>query len=234
MYLEVRRVSLRPRDTVPSPWTMAIEIDEHTLIHSAQLGDAQAFNILIDRYQALLYRIALRMLGDGDDADDAAQAAWIAAYRKLNGFRGGQLRIWLARVVVNTCYDEIRRRHRRRELPLLPANADGEDVEAPDWLADHTQGVEEAVEAREFESIVQNCLQSLTPVYRSMLVLVDIEGMSYEEASLAAGVPLGTVRSRLARARTALQLRLHETSDLLPDPPRVSTAASMHTRARCL
>ena len=224
----------RRSDIPPSPWIMTGEIDEHTLVQAAQRGNAEAFNVLIDRYQALIYRIALRMLGDEDDADDAAQTAWITAFHKLNGFRGGQLRIWLARVVVNACYDEIRRRHRRRELPLLPDSIDGEEVEAPYWLEDPAAGVEETVEVREFEAIVQNSLQSLTPVYRSMLVLVDIEGMSYDEASLAAGVPLGTVRSRLARARMALRKRLGETADPLPDPPRHATAAPAHTRARCL
>ncbi|HEX8991610.1 MAG TPA: sigma-70 family RNA polymerase sigma factor [Anaerolineales bacterium] len=213
---------------------MAGELDEHTLIQSAQRGDAQAFNLLIDRYQALMYRIALRMLGDEDDADDAAQTAWISAFHKLHGFRGGQLRIWLARVVVNACYDEIRRRHRRRELPLVAANRDGDDMEAPYWLQDRAPGVEEAVEGREFETILSNCLQSLTPVYRSMLVLVDVEGMSYEDAALAAGVPLGTVRSRLARARMALRQRLPEAADLEADSPRFSTAVPRHERARCL
>lgn len=214
---------------------MAGEIDEHTLIQSAQRGDPQAFNLLIDRYQALMYRIALRMLGDEDDADDAAQTAWISAFHKLPGFRGGQLRMWLARVVVNTCYDEIRRRHRRRELPLAPANRDGDDdMEAPYWLQDRAPGVEEAVEVREFEAILGNCLQSLTPVYRSMLVLVDVEGMSYEDAALVAGVPLGTVRSRLARARMALRQRLVEAADLVPDSPRFSTGVPRHERARCL
>ena len=213
---------------------MTCEIDEHMLIQSAQLGDPRAFNFLIDRYQALMYRIALRMLGDEDDADDAAQTAWICAFQKLHGFRGGQLRIWLARVVVNTCYDEIRRRHRRREYPLLPDNGDGEDVEAPYWLEDRAAGVEETVEVREFEAVVKNALQSLTPVYRSMLVLVDIEGMSYEEAALAAGVPLGTVRSRLARARVALRKCLCDPSGALPEPAWGATASSMHAKARCL
>ena len=85
---------------------------------------------LIDRYQDLLFRIALRILGDEDNAADATQVAWISAYRKINGFRGGHLRIWLVRVVVNACYDEIRRRHRRREVPLLAVNTDGEEIDA--------------------------------------------------------------------------------------------------------
>src|SRR5512140_1164012 len=115
---------------------MATELAEPSLIHSAQHGDLEAFNFLVDRYQSLLFRIALRMLGDEDDAADATQLAWISAFRNISGFRGANLRTWLARVVVNTCYDEIRRRHRRREVPLLQASADGEEIETDCWLAE--------------------------------------------------------------------------------------------------
>ncbi len=196
---------------------MAAELDESSLVYSAQHGDLEAFNLLVDRYQGLLFRIALRMLGDEDDAADAAQLAWISAFRNLNGFRGGNLRTWLARVVVNTCYDEIRRRHRRREVPLQQVNAEGQEIEEDCWLADPVPGVEDIVGAKEFDNAVGKCLQTLAPVYRSMLVLVDIEGMSYEEAALASHVPMGTVRSRLARARMALRDKLQSMSELLPN-----------------
>jgi RNA polymerase sigma-70 factor, ECF subfamily len=199
---------------------MSYELDEQILIQATRRGDLQAFNLLIDRYQDLLFSIALRILGDEDSAADAAQVAWISAYRKINGFRGSCLRIWLVRVVVNACYDELRRRHRRREVPLLGINADGEEIEAVPWLVDPAPGVEEIMEKEEFEKVMNECLQSLTLVYRTMLVLVDIEGMSYEEAASAAGVPLGTVRSRMARARMALRQRLQETADLAPSRQR--------------
>ncbi len=171
------------------------------------------------------------MLGDEDDAADAAQLAWISAFRNLNTFRGGNFRTWLARVVVNTCYDEIRRRHRRHEQPLQPVNADGDEIEADCWLADPAPGVEEVVDSKEFEQLVDHCLQSLTPVYRTMLVLVDIEGLSYEEAAAAARVPMGTVRSRLARARLALRERLQASSATLPST-YLRVPASEHVRVR--
>jgi RNA polymerase sigma-70 factor (ECF subfamily) len=195
---------------------MSGELDEQILIQATRHGDLGAFNLVIDRYQDLLFRIALRILGDEDSAADATQVAWISAYRKINGFHGGQLRIWLARIVVNTCYDEIRRRHRRCEVPLLEVNFDGEEFDAAPWLADSAPGVEEMMDTEEFEKIIHECLQSLTPVCRTMIILVDIEGLSYEEAAIATRVPLGTVRSRLARARMALRRRLQETADLLP------------------
>ena len=212
---------------------MSGDPDEQTLIQSAQHGDLEAFNLLVDRYQALLFRIALRMLGDEDNATDATQVAWISAFLKINGFHGGQLRTWLTRVVVNACYDEIRRRHRRCDTPLLPVRPEDEESDAVFWLADPTPGVEERLDRDEFEKIIHESLQSLTPVYRAMLVLVDIEGLTYEEAASAAHIPLGTVRSRLARARLALRQRLNETADLLPARPRFQILPSRQARMRC-
>jgi RNA polymerase sigma-70 factor, ECF subfamily len=199
---------------------MSGDLDEPTLIQSARRGDLQAFNTLVDRYQDLLFRIAVRMLGDQDSAADATQTAWISAFHHLHGYRGGQFKTWLARVVVNACYDEIRRKHRRREVALVPTNGDGEEMDGAYWLADRAPSVEEQVDMKEFDRVVNECLQSLKPVFRSMLILVDIEGLSYEEAAAAAGVPLGTVRSRVARARVALRKCLQEATDLTPDPQR--------------
>ncbi len=212
---------------------MSGQLDEQTLIQSSQHGDLQAFNCLIERYQALLFRIALRILGDEDNAADAAQVAWISAFRNINGFRGGNLRAWLMRIVVNACYDEIQRRHRRGEIPLQPAGSDGERAAFAFWLADPAPGVEEQVDRDDLEAIIQESLQSLTPVYRAVLVLIDIEGLSYEEAASAARVPLGTVRSRLARARLALRQRLNETADILPARQRFQILPCKQARMRC-
>ena len=212
---------------------MSGELEEQALIQSAQQGDLEAFNLLIDRYQSLLFRIALRMLGDEDNAADATQVAWISAFRKINGFRGDHLRTWLMRVVVNACYDEIRRWHRRPERPLLPVGTECEEGAAAIWLVDPSPDVEERVDRDEFEKIIHESLQSITPVYRTMLVLVDIEGLTYEEAARAARVSVGTVRSRLARARLALRHRLEETADLLPARPRFQILSSRQARMRC-
>ncbi len=213
---------------------MSSELDEPLLIQSARQGDLDAFNVLVDRYQGMLFRIALRILGDEDNAADATQMAWLSAFRNINAFRGDHLRPWLARVAINTCYDEFRRRHRRHEVPLLPINAEDDEIDTASWLADPESGVEEKVDAAEFEMMIHECLQSLTPVYRTMLVLVDIEGMSYEEAAIAARVPLGTVRSRLARARRALRQRLPITTDLWPARQRIQIPPTKHTGARYL
>jgi len=195
---------------------MWCELDEQTLIQSARHGDLDAFNLLIPSYQDLLFGIAVRILGDEEGAADAVQIALISAFRKFNNFRCGSLRGWLARIVVNACYDEIRRRHRRREVPLLGINVEGEEIEVGCWLVDPAPRPEERLETEEFKIILQKCLSSLAPIYRSVLVLVDIEGLTYEEAAVVGGVPIGTVRSRLARARLQMRRALQPFGEFLP------------------
>ncbi len=193
-----------------------ISDDEKDLIKAAQQGDLNAFNALILRYQNMLFGIALRMLGDEDTASDAVQEALISAFSKFRTFRGGSLRSWLARVTVNACYDEMRRKRRQREVPLEQFNMEGEEVEDLSWMIDPAARPEEQYESFEMDSAIQHSLNQLTPAYREALVLVDIEGLSYEEASLAARVPVGTVKSRLARARLQVRSFLKGYRDLLP------------------
>ncbi len=192
------------------------ELDEQLLIQSVRQGDLDAFNHLVLRYQDLLFNLALGVLGDEDSAADATQAALLSAFRKFNEFRGGVLRSWLARVVLNACYDEIRRRRRRREDSLIWVSAEGEEIDRTSWLADPSPGPQERLERCELEQAIQECLRSLEPIYRTMLVLVDIEEMTYEQAACMTGVPLGTVKSRLARARMTMRQRLQKIPDLLP------------------
>jgi len=193
-----------------------IHEEEKELITAAQRGDLNAFNALIGRYQNLLFGIALRMLNDEDTASDAVQEALISAFSKFRTFRGGSLRSWLARVTVNACYDELRRKRRQREVPLEQFNMEGEEVEDLMWMIDPAALPEERYESYELEGAIQRSLNQLTPAYREAVVLVDIEGLSYEEASIAARVPVGTVKSRLARARLQMRVSLMGCGDLLP------------------
>jgi RNA polymerase sigma-70 factor (ECF subfamily) len=193
-----------------------IQDEEKDLIKAAQHGDLNAFNALILRYQNLLFGIALRMLNDEDTASDAVQEALISAFSKFRTFRGGSLRSWLARVTVNACYDEMRRKRRQREVPLEQFNMEGEEVEDLSWMIDPAARPEERYDSYEMESAIQDSLDQLTPAYREALILVDIEGLSYEEASITARVPVGTVKSRLARARLQVRSSLQGYKDLLP------------------
>ena len=203
-------------------------MNEDQLIQSAQRGDLDAFNQLILRYQNLLFSIALRILADQDAASDALQEALISAFRKINMFRGGSLRSWLARIVINACYDELRRKRRQPTLPFELLDADGEEIEPDYWVPDSSAGLEEQYESTELERAIQKCLSSLPPDYRAVFVLVDMECMSYEEAAKAVHVPIGTVKSRLARARMQMRKALQSFGDLLPIAYRMGTPLSMN------
>jgi RNA polymerase sigma-70 factor, ECF subfamily len=191
-------------------------MDEPALIHDAQHGDLDAFNRLVLAYQDNVYNTALRVLGDEDLAADASQEAFISAFRSINSFRGGSFRAWLLRTVTNACYDELRRRKRRPTIPLEPLTDDDEEVETPRWLADTSMSPELKAEAVELEHAIQHCLDSLPSDFRTVVVLADLQGLDYAEISTAARVPLGTIKSRLARARLRLRECLQSFRELLP------------------
>jgi len=202
-------------------------VPEKTLIKAAQRGDLEAFNLLILRYQNLLFGIALRLLNDEDTAADAVQEALISAFRRFHTFRGDSLRSWLARVVVNACYDEMRRKRRQHSVPLEQFNSEGDEIETSYWLVDRQADPELQFESFELEDAIQNSLHKLPPIYRLVLVLVDIEGLSYEEAASAVRVPVGTVKSRLARARLQMQKSLQASGELLPASYRIELPLSV-------
>ncbi len=193
-------------------------MDEVALIHDAQRGDLDSFNRLVLAYQELAYNLALRMLDDESSAEDATQTAFISAYRHMESFRGGSFKSWVMRMVTNTCYDELRRQKRRPTTPLEPMNdEDDEEVESPYWMADdHNPTPEQALDQRELESAIQGCLSDLPDDFRSVVIMVDVEGLDYQEVSDAIGKPLGTVKSRLARAREKMRDCLQGSWELLP------------------
>lgn len=193
------------------------QIEETQWIASARRGDLDAFNSLILRHQDALFNIAARMLGDEDQAADAVQEALISAWRSLRTFSGGSLKAWLARTVINKCYDEFRRTKRHPTLPLLPI-VDGEEIEEREWLRDPGLPLDTQIESIELNDALQNCLQSLPVTHRAILVMVDVDGMNYDEAASSLGIPIGTVKSRLARARASLRTSLRDFSELLPSP----------------
>ena len=191
-------------------------MDEFLLIQDSQKGDLDAFNRLVLSYQDLLYNTALRILGDDYLAADATQDAFISAFRNLNSFRGGSFKAWLMRTVTNACYDELRRQKRRPTVSLEPANSDDEEIESPRWLADSSMSPAEKFEADELEHAIQHCLNSLPVDFRTVVVLADIQGIDYAEVAKIAKAPLGTIKSRLARARLRLRECLQGFGELLP------------------
>ena len=127
------------------------------------------------------------------------------------------------RMVTNTCYDELRRQKRRPTTPLEPLDEDDQEVESPAWLADPGETPEEATERKELALAIQRCLGDLPDEFRSVVILVDIQGLDYGEASQAIQKPVGTVKSRLARARLKLRDCLHRFWELLPSAFRLDS-----------
>jgi len=210
-------------------------MDEPALIRDAQHGDLEAFNRLVLAYQDALFNTALRILNDADLAADATQEAFLSAFRGLNGYRGGSFRAWLLRTVTNACYDELRRRKRRPTTPLEPVSEDDDygsavgyhNVESPRWMADPNLSPEAQLEQAELEHAIQHCMDGLPTDFRAVVVLADIQGLDYAEVAAALGKPIGTIKSRLARARLRLRECLQAFRELLPSAFRLEEERSI-------
>jgi len=203
-------------------------MDEAELLRLAQRGDLEAFNRVVLEHQTRAFNVALRVLGDGEAAADATQEAFLSAYRNLRSYRGGSFRAWLLRIVTNACYDELRRRKRRPATSLEdlgPETEDGE-TEVDAWLASTADGPERLSERTELVHAIQDCLDRLPDEFRIVAVLADVQGYNYDEVSSAIGKPLGTVKSRLARARARLRDCLQRHGELLPAAFRLHGEAS--------
>lgn len=198
-------------------------MDEAALIRDAQRGDIDAYNTLVLHYQELAYNVAYRIVGDGDSAADATQEAFISAYRALGRFRGGSFKAWLLRIVTNACYDELRRRKRRPRVSLEALYVEDEAPDSP--LNPYPEQPEAYVQRMDLQAAIMECLQSLPEDQRTVAVLSDIEGFSYDEIADAVGVALGTVKSRLSRSRSKLRDCLQGFSELLPAEYRFSDEA---------
>jgi RNA polymerase sigma-70 factor (ECF subfamily) len=197
-------------------------MDEQASIHAAQTGDVAAFNQLVRTYQAQVFRTAYRVLSDQAAAEDAAQDAFIAAFKHIRSYRGGSFKAWLLRIVTNRCYDQLRVKQRRPTssldaMLLDPDNpAPGADRAAPETPQD-------VAERKELGEAIQRGLTTLPPDQRVTLVLIDIEGLNYDEAADAMQTNVGTVKSRLSRARAAMRDFLVKQVELVPARYRLTS-----------
>jgi RNA polymerase sigma-70 factor (ECF subfamily) len=196
-------------------------VDETALILSASQGDLDAFNRLVMAYQDMVYAQAYRLMGESEPAEDATQEAFISAFRNIKSYRGGSFRAWLLRIVTNACYDELRRRKRRPSTPLEPLDSDDEEIESPSWLADTGESPEEHSERIELDHAIQHCLDDLPADFRVVVVLVDVQGFDYTEAADVVKKPVGTIKSRLSRARLRLRDCLQGWWELIPSEFRL-------------
>jgi len=174
--------------------------DDTELVDISQQGNLSAFNAIVERYQSQVYNVSARILGDRVTAEDIAQETFISAHKSLGGFRGGSLRAWLLRIASNLSYDSIRSPKRR------PADSLEESMENPSFAVPSDEpGPEIEAERAELNDVIQKAIVSLPPDQRAVLVLIDVQGMSYDETAQAVGASMGTVKSRLSRARARLR-----------------------------
>ncbi len=186
-------------------------MDEQTLLQASKTGDAGAFNRLVEHYQTSIYNVALRMVGDSAVAEDITQETFVSAFKALHTFSAGNFRAWLFRIATNACRDHLRSAQVRRNVSL-----DGL-VESPTFnVASEGESPEEYVVRRELSGFIQQSLLTLPEDQRMVLVLVDIQAFSYDEAAQALKTPVGTVKSRLSRAREAMRAALSAQRELLP------------------
>lgn len=195
-------------------------MDEEKLIAQAQQGDVAAYNRLVLHYQDIVYSVALRIMKDPTSAEDATQEAFISAYKALKRFRGGSFKSWLLRIVTNACYDELRWRKRRPQSSL---DAITEEFESPSFMADDSVGPEERQQQVELIDAVERCLQELPDEQRIAAVLCDVEGRDYKDIADIMSTSLGTVKSRISRARSKLRDCLRDFGELLPADYRLNT-----------
>ena len=170
----------------------------------------------------MAFNLAYRIMSDDAAAADATQDAVISMYRKLDSYRGGSFKAWFLRIVTNACYDELRKRKRRPTIALEPETDDGDVVESPEWLADTSPSLEEKFMNAQLEKAIQSCLNNLDEKFKAVIVMVDISGQDYETVADAIQTPVGTVKSRLSRARLKMQECLRRSRELLPAKYRLN------------
>ena len=183
------------------------------LVARVQAGDKAAFDLLVLKYQRKILRLLSRMLRDQSEIEDVMQEAFIKAYRALPQFRGDSaFYTWLYRIAINTARNWMASQTRRPSSSSLHQSEDGETFDEIDNLTDNNTP-ESLLASREIAESVNESIQALPAELRTAIVLREIEGLSYEEIAQAMGCPIGTVRSRIFRAREAIATKLRPMID---------------------
>ena len=187
--------SLGPSLTGEAAWT-----------RSAARGDREAFARLVDLHKRAVYGLCLRLLRHPEEARDAAQEAFARAFAGLSVYDPSQpFAPWLLRIARNHCLDQLRLRKRRPSIPLDVYNEYDEEIESPAWVVDPGDTPEEALERADSQAAIYQGIRQLAPKYRLAIELVDLQQMDYQDAAAVMGIPLGTLKSQVSRAR--IQLR---------------------------
>ncbi len=197
-----------------------MSIPDEDLIRKIKKGDMESFNELVRRYETKIYSVAYRFMGNHADAGDLAQETFIRMYQALPGFRGeSSFSTWLYRIAANACRDELRKRQRRRSISMDELI---ENSPASVPVAAGNDSPEEVLQRNETQRHVQECLNRLSDDHRLVLVMREIQGLSYEEIAEVLNCSLGTVKSRISRARNALKEKIREKGELLSQSGRLN------------
>ena len=189
------------------------------LVRAAAKGNTLAFEELVRLHEKKVYALALRMCGSSEDAADAAQEAFLSAWRGLPSFRGeAGFSTWLYRLTSNVCIDFLRKEKRRRDISMTVSLEDEEEARQAQ-LPDERYSPQQALERSELRQAVRDGLNTLSPEHRQVLVLRELEGRSYGEIAALLGLEEGTVKSRIARGRLALRNYLVASGNFSPSVP---------------
>jgi RNA polymerase sigma-70 factor (ECF subfamily) len=191
------------------------DLDDVALAGLVQTGDPAAFELLMRRYNQRLYRVARSMLRNGEDAEEAVQDAYLAAYQNMAAFRGeASLSTWLSRVVVNQCLARLRRQARRDNIVPMVSMGGPDEEEGPAMPADDKDTPDRALVRAELRAVLERKLDELPESFRTVFVLRSVEEMSVEETAQTLNLPEATVRSRHFRARSMLRESLAQEIDI--------------------
>jgi RNA polymerase sigma-70 factor (ECF subfamily) len=204
--------------------TLSMTITDDELLSLCQGGDRDAFQVLVEKYQHKVYTIAYRFMGNEADASDLAQEAFIKVYRKLPTFRGeSSFLTWLYHITANTCRDELRKRQNKGTVSLDSfSTQQGDRTSRVEGVRTIVAGPEEVLEAREAQRNLQIVLNQLPVEQKLILIMREIQGFSYEEIAHQLECSLGTVKSRLSRARGALRELVVANGELFGLPSQVN------------
>ena len=188
-----------------------MQSDEHLILAMARGGDVDAFNRLVSIHQDAVYGFSISLTRQHAVADDVTQETFISAFRSISKMRGDNVRAWLLRIARNKAYDYFRRQKRSRE-----SSVDEEDAVYKERLASDNPSPADVAMNSELRDALEHCVGALSHEHREVIVLIDVQGQSYDDASEVCGVNIGTVKSRLNRARRRVRDCLRSIPGLLP------------------
>ena len=197
--------------------------EERRWVDASRRGDLDAFDKLVRTYERTVYNAALRLTGSPDDASDIAQDAFIRAWNNLKSFRGdAKFSTWIHRIVMNAFLDD-RKKRRARPVRSLDSGSDNEENSEALQVPDPGLGPEALAEGEERRRVLEDAVRKLPEAQRVLMVMFHNQGLAYEEISEITGLPLGTVKSRLNRARLTLRDRLSRSAELFIEAGRRSS-----------